>query len=95
MYVDTCSYTHMRNYANKRRFMHMWKNSHIFSQTCTPAQEELLTLITDTLMQRHPHTHTQMHLQVKRGVYIYSLILFYNIHSKTNNGKHKYTYTNN
>lgn len=40
------------------RVMHMWKNSHIFSQTCTPAQEELLTPITDTLMQRHPHTHT-------------------------------------
>ena len=61
IYVDTCSYTHMRKYANKRRLMHTWKNSHIFSHTCTSAQEELLTLITDKHMQRQPHTQTRTH----------------------------------
>lgn len=74
----------------------MWKDSHIFSQTCTPAQEELLTLITDTLMERHPHTHTLKCTYRSRGACIYThLTLFYNIHFKTNNGKHKYTFTNN
>lgn len=59
--------------SNKKRFMHMWKDSHIFSQTCTPAQEELLTLITDTLMERHPHTHTLKCTYRSRGACIYSL----------------------
>lgn len=48
----------------------MWKNSHIFSQTCTPAQEELLTLITDTLMERH--THTVKCTYRSRGACIYT-----------------------
>lgn len=87
----------MRKYANKRRLMHTWKNSHIFSHTCTSAQEELLTLITDTHMQRQPHTHT-----LKRTYRPRVVCMYIHLHGSTTYApeqtmvdKYKYTYANN
>lgn len=71
---STHTYTHMRSYTNKRRFIYTYisrqtltqryvcthKRTDTYSHILVSAQEELVTPITDTHMQRHLHAHTHL-----------------------------------